>query len=314
MTHFTWEEKYKRTWEIQHSKAQTYKPIIEHNKRCKKAVIRHLHIAIDKSTNIDSTEFLPSYRIITREAISKFKTLFKEENPLSTLSIYTNDKDYELLKPGNSIFSIYEILEESYDLIKRSSSIKEMILINYSITIKDRCDPNDLIELFVRDNIKISVISFPGEIKFLMSLCKRTGGKYFVPLNGDHLNNILEYFLMPRNVISSTVNLLKIGFPKERVSAVCTCHSILKLCYKCVNCKAALCELPRECSVCGMLNGSNMSVDRNVCHLYGMDEWEIYDGECECGKKGRFKCKCGLITCEKCYVFMQTLNFCYNCQ
>lgn len=296
-THFTWEEKYKRTWERTdtHQKHHITKAK-EHNLNTKKALIRHLHISIDHSSNIDKTDFLPSFREIIFNALSTFENAFKQENPLSTLSISKHYNKFSLQKALNTYMT---------------TRIKEVLIIICSLTIADQNMDNTLKNL-VRSNTKVSIICFCGDVKIYKDVCKTTGGSYYVPLDKDHFLELLDNFLVPKILINSVVKLLKIGFPTELFEGYCVCHAEIRMVTTCVTCSANIC--PGECAICGCLNVDGMSLYKNLYYMSYLKQFDDGFGNCICGKEGHRKCECGAVYCKVCDEFLhEYLNFCISC-
>lgn len=298
-SHFTWEEKYKRTWEKTDSHQSGHiLRINTPNLNTKKALIRHLHISLDCSPTFDGTDFLPSFRVIINKCLDSFVTKFRTENPLSILSVKRNQGSY---------FSLKQALE--FDM---STYIREILLITCSLTIRDGY-VEELIENLIRQNTKVSIISLCGEIKVFTTICNRTGGSFFVPLDADHLGEILNTFLMPKVVTSSVVNLLRMGFPVKRKTGICICHLERVDGSVCVKCGAIIC-IPCECKICNTMNVDGMYLFKNVYFMKYLKPFEVGRGKCGCGSNGVRKCSCGEVYCLKCNLFIhEYINFCINC-
>lgn len=296
-SHFTWEEKYKRTWEQtdthqRHHITKAKQP----NMNTKKALIRHLHISIDHSTNIDSTDFLPSIRELIDDALITFECKFKQENPLSTFSKSKTHNKFSLQKALDTVMT---------------TRIREILILISSLTITDT-NTDHLIKKLTKANIKVSVICFYGDVKIYRDLCKLTGGDYYVPLDSDHFLEILNNFLVPKVLINSVVKLLKIGFPTELFESYCACHLEYKWVTKCVLCGANICL--GECTICECLNVDGMSLYKNLYYMSYLKQFEDGFGKCICGKDGNRKCECGTIYCNECDRFLHDyINFCIYC-
>lgn len=345
MSIYSWEEKYKRTWESPQTfaKSQNKHLFRTVNKDTKRALIRHLCIAIDKSENIDSKDFLPSFRLVTKQKLDIFYNKFKTENPVSKLSFYIqtnnatqfNDTESKKLQntnnvhsyatttrllntPGIGTFSLYNTLENSYNHLKNSSNIKELLIICYSITIKDPFDIQEILQKYIKNNIIVNVVSFCGELKVLQTVCMQTNGSFYVPLDTDHFEEILNTFLLPKSIVNSTVSLLKIGFPKKIDNGVCICHlKYSDSVYSCVQCKAFLCDLPTECLICNTHNVSSINLNKNMHHLQCLNEFDVYtEGSCSiCNQTCKKRCtNCNSLYCKDCSDFLHNeINFCINC-
>lgn len=298
-SHFTWEEKYKRTWEKTDSHQQEHIDRIKTPKmNTRKALIRHLHISIDCSSTIDGTDFLPSFRVAINKSMDSFIEKFQKENPLSILTVKRNEGQY---------FSLKQALE--FDM---STYIREILIITCSLSIRDGYI-EELIEDLIKQNTKVSIISMCGETKLFQTICRRTGGKLYVPLDVDHLIEIMNKFLIPNVVTSSVVNLLRMGFPIERRTGICICHLERVNGSVCVKCKALIC-IPCECKICNTMNVDGMFLFKNVYFMKYLKPYEVAKGICGCGGEGVRRCECGEIYCFKCNTFLhEYINFCVKC-
>ncbi|EJW04086.1 hypothetical protein EDEG_01608 [Edhazardia aedis USNM 41457] len=334
---FSWEKKYTRSWQSTDVRNKGNEPLKRHiskddaTKFKKLGLIRHFCIVVDHSTNIDSKDFLPSFRISTKNKLEKFVEKFSEDNPISTLTVCVNSNKtsesmQNLNSPGDGFFSLKKALETGYEVLKDSTNIKEMLLIIFSLSINDRNGLETTIENVVKANIKVNIINLCAELKILKTVCDRTGGKFCVPLDDNHYETSLMSFLTPTSVPNSTISLIQIGFPKVEVSDkntpfCCVCH--LKIIrppfetYSCVKCSAILCSLPVECPICDTLNASSIGLCKNIHHFYVLEDFVPSDGFCVvCNDKGCMQCqKCLNVFCRDCNSFLHdNINFCFYCE
>lgn len=85
---------------------------------------------------------------------------------------------------------------------------------------------------------------------------------------------VLEHAPPPPAIAEFAVaNLIKMGFPQraaEGVISICSCHKEAKIGggYTCPRCKARICELPTECSICGLTLVSSPHLARSYHHLF----------------------------------------------
>lgn len=285
-----------KTSEYPSDKADNRPKISTQNSRI--ALIRHLLVSVDCSHSIDGTDFLPSFRVVINKCLDSFVLRFQTENPLSILSVKRNEGAY---------FSLKQAL--TFEL---STYIREILLITSSLTIRDgKLEEN--IEKLIKEDTKVNIISLCGETKIYKTICQRTGGKLYVPLNADHFEELFNKFLVPSNVTSNVVYLLKMGFPVNRRNGICVCHLEIVNGSLCVKCGALVC-IPCECVVCNTMNVDGMYVFRNVYFMNYLQSFEFGKGTCSCGKIGTNKCKCGEVYCKECNSFVhEYLKFCIKC-
>ena len=142
----------------------------------------------------------------------------------------------------------------------------------------------------VQAKVRCSIISLSGEIKICRQLCERTGGRFGVAMDEDHLRELLWESIPPpaqtvssvtlgvRNALAAggrTMNgtgagagpggkrpppagdLMVMGFPVRLPrggEALCACHGLLKKGgYLCPRCGSKLCDVPTDCEVCGLM-------------------------------------------------------------
>lgn len=89
-----------------------------------------------------------------------------------------------------------------------------------------------------------------------------------------HLKDLLLEHAPPPPAIAefAIANLIKMGFPQsaaENSRAICACHKEVKIGgYTCPRCKARICELPTECTICGLTLVSSPHLARSYHHLF----------------------------------------------
>lgn len=255
---------------------------------------------IDKTPAIDSTNMLPSFRIITERVLKDFIIHFQNENPISTVDI----QDVNQTK-----FSLAKMLDQAFSSTKGKTHTKEIVLLIFSLTVHDVPDFKEII----KHNVRISVVSFLGEITVLKNLCSATNGKLYVPLDEYHFKAIMDIFVVPRGSVTSTITLLKAGFPKMTIKSYCMCHLKDRWVYECVICKAYLCQFG-ECIICHTLNIDGMSLYKNSYYFGGIKQLEVANGMCICGKEVKYKCECSGVYCDACSEFVKEgINFCIYC-
>lgn len=328
MNTFSWERKYKRTWENLEKTVKDEKISLINFNSSKKGIIRHFHIIIDLSDSIELNDFLPSFRFHICKDLKIFIKKFYKENPLSILSLitYRNNKSdkYRIINLNNldfidkifsengiGNFSLMNAIKDSLIFLK-NDYLKEILIITCSIFTINNVN-------IKYDNIKIHFLSFRGEIYFFQKICEKSNGKYFVPEKSENILMNLEKFCVP-NVLnsSSSVNLLKIGFPEICLeNTVCACHFQSKNGFICPICKTKVCLLPCICPICKTQLCSN-NIVQSLYYCYPLKEFEKIENEnfCKiCELKATERCSnCKTEFCTECSNFMHTdLCFCVYC-
>ncbi|KAK6091008.1 hypothetical protein P3W45_000253 [Vairimorpha bombi] len=330
---FAWEKEYKRTW-LSNSRNDT-KNKHQINKYTyndkKKGILRHVHIMIDISYNIDRNDYLPSFRKNIIGSLDKFIPAYFLENPISGLSFSCvnekvvkssnnlNIKDL-LNQKGEGSFSLLNGLFGAIDQLKKLTFCKEIVVITPSLVLKDPDSYTDVIEILRKNGIKVSIISLCGELMVYKRVVEATGGNLFVPLDIDHFNYILKTLTIPGELKTTTIDLIKLGFPKVIYEeGVCACHlQINKAGYECPVCKTYICSLPMGCPICETQLVSSLNIAKSFQHMYPLQLFiECEPGKCiVCENDANKSCtKCQSKYCEDCDFFAHdNLNFCIGCK
>ena len=72
-----------------------------------------------------------------------------------------------------------------------------MLILFSSLT---NCDPGDIqqtIRKLIDMNVKVSVVSLTAGVYILQKLCSETNGEFCLAKNKDHLEELMERFLVP---------------------------------------------------------------------------------------------------------------------
>ncbi|KAF7684777.1 General transcription and DNA repair factor IIH subunit ssl1 [Astathelohania contejeani] len=328
---FSWEKKYKRSWEdnidfqkqieSQYHMNYQYQPY-------KKAIIRHLHILVDLSIPIDSRDFNPSLRIQTHDRLAEFIENFREENPISQLTFMTqrngiceshltSDAFLSSIssKPGSGSFNLYNALDGSVKILQHTKHIREILILTASLNTHDNSMP-------VLNNIKVHFINFCGEVSLFKKVSENTHGRYFVTLDGPHLGVLLSGFTRPDIIHISTISLLKLGFPQIlKEESVCACHlALTQQGYECPVCHTKVCNLPINCPICDTSLVSSVNIMKSQYYLHQLEPFvDAKDSNDDCRicklKKCEKRCsKCQSLFCKECSDFMhENINFCFYC-
>ena len=138
----------------------------------------------------------------------------------------------------------------------------------------------------VTSRIRTTIISLAGEIKICRQICERTGGRFGVAMDEDHLRELMwETIPPPAQTISAAAtvgvrsalaaggegggpraggrkpppagDLMVMGFPvrlPQGGETLCACHGLLrKGGYLCPRCGSKMCDVPTDCEVCGLM-------------------------------------------------------------
>jgi len=328
---FSWTQEYRRSWEVDSKKDQELLPAqtktFNANRKC---IIRHLLVAIDTSSSIEKSDYVPTIRNIVSTTLPRFIELFKQSNPLSILSFMTCksvfekyskefDPNHLLNSIGSGDFSFLNCLKSGIEFLKDNTYTAELLVITASIKTKDSGSYDQVLSEIKKNNIKINIISVCGEVTLFKKVCSISNGLFCVPMNSYDLENILVRFAEPLESLESTNVLVKLGFPKlAQKSGICTCH--LKFhsgLYECPVCHTDICSLPSQCPICETQLVSPLNISKSYYYLYPLKPFELNScGSCsKCGLPSKTQCQnCNSYYCEKCDYFVQnSLNFCVFC-
>lgn len=178
---------------------------------------------------------------------------------------------------------------------------REVVIIFGSLTT---CDPDDIhktIETLERDRMRVSMVGLAAEVKICKEICRRTKGQYGVILNEDHFKELLFESISPPPIPRSsntamnpannlhqktnTSSLIQMGFPNKisnehqgglelSMHSFCACHSKLRSTgFICPRCGSKNCEIPTNCSVCGLTIVSSPHLARSYRHLFPVGNW-----------------------------------------
>ncbi|KAF8569947.1 hypothetical protein P879_02403 [Paragonimus westermani] len=222
------------------------------------------------------------------------------------------------------------------------------------------CDPGDIhqtIQSLVSNRIRCSVISLAVEVFVYRALAQLTKGVFHVILDETHLKTVLKDFVPPPvAAVESDATLIRMGFPHSETFDLdcfftkrCICHLHSQPSnsndvgpsinprpqYACPRCRAAYCELPIECSVCGLTLAAAPHLARAYHHLFPLDTFDVITssdpqnktietGEplscsgCDCllsTHLPKYQCKkCEGLFCSACDAFLHdSVHSCPSC-
>lgn len=340
-----------------------------------RGLIRSVVLVIDLTeAGLAPLDFgLPRIRLIIEE-LSKFISNFLDQNPLSQLSIvttfnYQSQIQIPFSSDVNSLLtvlkhlsdikttgepSIYNSIHVATNLLKTipAYSTKEILIIYSSL---NTCDPKPFDELMkmVCDGVPnlnnnkfptrfvISAIGLGAEVMFLRRLTEATNGTYNVPLNRDHLVDLLRAQVLPPGWSETTQRrrFIPFGFTEScsekpsfdlnnifRDDTNADVHILpvnSSIC--CPQCKTRIFSLPTTCSCCGLLLLSPAHLTRSCQHLKPLDEFGYSQDDsptfvcASCNENVKHgaahECPhCGEKYCQKCTQFIhECLQQCPRC-
>lgn len=196
----------------------------------------------------------------------------------------------------------FEIAFKSLKMVPTHAS-REILIVMGSLTT---CDPGDLfatIEELKVENIRVSCITLSAEIYACKVMCSETLGDFSAAIDDTHLLSQLMQHVDPPNIANKQVcALIKMGFPYDHQHhnpkggsnneekygaslAMCSCHinadqqdqqqtnnsGLSTQGYNCPQCLCKYCEIPVECSSCGLTLVSAPHLARSYHHLFPVE-------------------------------------------
>ncbi|KAI9013111.1 Ssl1-like-domain-containing protein [Gaertneriomyces semiglobifer] len=249
---YTWEEEYKRSWDIlQEDEQGSLQGIVssiqqqQWKKRrlhkdvavVQRGIIRHLYVVIDLSAAMADLDLKPSRLECTMSLLTQFINEYFDQNPLSQIGlILTRDGLAEKVTElsGNPIEHITALkkrenreprgepsLQNALELARTSlvhvpqHGSREILVLFASLTT---CDPHDIfdtVESLKKDQIRVSMVGLAAEVRICRVICEATSGSYDVILNEAHFKELLFDNIPPPPVAAakSISNLIQMGFP-----------------------------------------------------------------------------------------------------
>ncbi|KAI9105872.1 Ssl1-like-domain-containing protein [Phlyctochytrium arcticum] len=252
---YSWEEEYKRSWDIlqedeQGSLNSVVANIQQQLKRrrlnqgdaatIQRGIIRHVFLVIDMSRAMGELDLKPSRMECTLRFAEEFINEFFDQNPLSQLGvIITRDALAEkvtdltgnptehiaaLQNRANREFRGEPSLQNALDLARTSLShvpshgSREILVLFGSLTT---CDPDDITittSLLKSDAIRVSMVGLSAEVQVCKEICKVTHGTYHVVLNEMHYREVLFDHIPPPPLAQEkeAASVIRMGFPISR--------------------------------------------------------------------------------------------------
>ncbi|WVQ84537.1 hypothetical protein IAT38_006691 [Cryptococcus sp. DSM 104549] len=339
-----WEAEYKKSWDIvQEDESGSLESAVEsllargRRKRAlmseaplRRSIIRHMFIILDLSESMLDKDYRPTRFECILEYLKTYVVEWFDQNPLGQIGVIAlRDRLSEVLVPmGGSPQEIVAALSDKRKLEPSgepslqngltmakggmshlpSTSSLEMLVIFSAISTADPDGPttiHDVLETLASNRIRTSILALAGEIKICRQICERTGGKFGVALDQEHLKDLLwETIPPPATTIAPVTvgvrsalaaggrgaapggragaapagDLMVMGFPIRLPlggETMCVCHGLLKKGgYLCPRCGSKLCDVPTDCEVCGLMVVSSPHLARSFWFLFPVANYD----------------------------------------
>lgn len=267
-------------------------------------MMRHFFIIVDCSEAMSVQDLKPTRLLCSVKLLEMFIEEYFDENPISQIGVIAmknkraekitelSGSSKEHVKHLNNLTKLnlvgepslqngLELAMESLKMVPAHAS-REVLVIIGNLTICDPSDINNTISLLKNDGIRCSVISLSAETRIFKHLASETGGNFSTILDDCHFKDQLFAHIDPPLAVSQEFSLIKMGFPngdvdneKNPALSMCMCHiegtDKPKLSvggYRCPQCLSKYCELPTECSACGLTLVSAPHLARSYHHLF----------------------------------------------
>ncbi|OON20183.1 transcription factor ssl1, partial [Opisthorchis viverrini] len=268
-------------------------------------MMRHLFLIIDMSSAMQVQDLKPTRLVCTLRAVAEFVRDYFDQNPISQLGIIvTADRQAERLtelsgnprchlaaletlftRPCSGEPSLQNALTLAESRLKYTPHHSEILVIMASLTT---CDPGDIhktIQSLAANHIRCSVVSLAVEVFVFRALAQITQGQFHVILDEPHLKTVLKNFVPPPAATH---------FPTQK----------------------PYCELPVECSVCGLTLVAAPHLARAYHHLFPLDAFTpISPAELRQTNPDQVpRTETGIITCAGCDVVLpEYLTVSHSC-
>jgi len=257
-------------------------------------MLRHVFLVLDMSRGMEAADLKPSRAAATVALAKEFVREYFDQNPISSLGvIVTRDAVAEKVSEmsGNprrhtdaidracaatsgdmTLQTSLDLAWSTLRLVPRAGT-REVILIHGALSTCDPGNIEDTIKKLCELDVRVSVISLPGEVYIAARIAKATGGVYAVPETADALRAALfaQCTPPPRVAGQPAAPWMLIGFPTlvSDAPGLCACHAQLKpRGYVCPRCGGRSCELPTVCPVCRLRLNAAPELARSYHHLF----------------------------------------------
>lgn len=323
-----WESRYEQSWEFLHEdehgslttaiqsysrqKYLKYRRAVA-DKVLRKGILRQMCIVLDSSKAANEQDYSPSRGKVIKKLLKSFSRSYFEQNPLCQLGVVEmkdgvarrvgdlvgNPKDFNDTIDGDStdgsgessIHNALTVVQSSLSHLP-SHGNKEVLLLFSGVSTCDFSSLLNVIDSFKAQKLRISCISLSGEIYVLKRLCEKTNGRYEVPLNEDHLGDLLQSFVAPFASEASEKSicsyLVQMGFPVkiggEDRQGLCVCHGTTLEAssgdsgFSCPRCLSRVCQVPMDCPACGLTLVTSPFLAKSFHHLFPVAPFSLTIG------------------------------------
>ncbi|KAK8853359.1 hypothetical protein IAR55_004063 [Kwoniella newhampshirensis] len=341
-----WEAEYKASWDVvQEDESGSLESAVEsllargRRKRAlmsetplRRSIIRHLFLILDLSESMNDKDYRPTRFEVILGYLRSYVVEWFDQNPLGQIGIIIlRDRLSEVLVPmGGNPQEILSVLSDKRRLepsgepslqnglvmakggmshLPSTSSLEVLIIFSAIST----ADPDGSVTIhtvlndLVNSHIRTNIVALAGEIKICRQISERTGGKFGVALEQDHLKDLLwETIPPPATTVSAAApttmsvrsalaaggkggamggakalagDLMVMGFPIRLPlggETLCACHGLLKKGgYLCPRCGSKLCDVPTDCEVCGLMVVSSPHLARSFWFLFPVANYDV---------------------------------------
>eukprot|EP01083_Nonionella_stella_P087682 243983_1 len=307
-------------------------------------IIAHHKIA-QKITDLGGN---PSQQIETLHNITDHILSYEQQQAQKAANQQSNGSLSIDLVNGLSLQNALEVAKNSLSQIPIHGS-REIILITSALSSIDPDDIFNTIKSLKTNKIRTNIISLSAELHILSLIAQCTSGTFNVAMNQSHFHDLLLNQVPPQPITSKHYQIgrqwIKMGFPQQKMNnypSLCFCHE--QFTYKgyyCPKCNSKQCELPTDCTVCGLALISSPHLVRSYHHIFPVPEFKEVKSQNETKEeevlmrddpKDRMTCfgcqttlnvkknlmercqKCHNVFCIECNVFIhESLHNCPGC-
>ena len=326
-----------------------------------RGLIRSVVLVVDLSEpGLEPRDFGQHRARVLVNALSQFVNSFFDQSPISQMAIIaTHSEGAFVLSPlcgavGLHLRCIEGLIESQSEgwpslqsalakaaqilLAAPKYSTKEVLMIFGALNTSDVMPIDSTIRKLRTANVVVSVIGLGAGVFVLKRIAEETGGTYLVPMNEDHLNEILQAQLEPPpwSQGQNKSAMVRVGFVrKNSASSVAFDVSELKIDAKampkegglsCPKCGMKVFIVPVYCPSCGLLLLTPAHIGRALVQTHHVDPFVQVPEFAKCAgcqvivnsdedSQGMRKCgECGAVFCRECDALIhKTLHQCPMC-
>lgn len=174
-----------------------------------------------------------------------------------------------------SLQNALEVAKNSLSQIPVHGS-REIILISSALSSIDPDDIFTTIRSLKTLKIRTNIISLSAELHILSLIAQCTCGSFNVAMNQSHFHDLLLAQVPPQPISNRHYKTgrqwIRMGFPQRKTNhypSLCFCHQEFTYRgYYCPKCNSKQCELPTDCTVCGLALISSPHLVRSYHHVF----------------------------------------------